>query len=83
MIAIGAFLAGLFMLVAQGVGILRALQSGVIISKSYGAARIERAIEKDRFDKLIRQRTAALTPAVILIVVGFVLTFGGLLVPAP
>ena len=83
MIAIGVFLAGLFMLVVQGAGILRALQSGVIISKSYGAARIERTADKARFDKLIKQRTAALAPALILMTVGFTLTFGGLLVPSP
>ena len=34
-------------------------------------------------DKLIRQRTAALTPALILLVVGFLLMFGGLFLPAP
>lgn len=83
MIAFAALLAGLLMLGAQGFGILRALQSGVIVSKSYGAPRIERATDKARFDKLIRQRAAALTPALILIAVGFVLTFGGLLVPSP
>ncbi len=83
MIGIGVLLAGLFMLVAQGVGILGSLRSGVIISKSYGAARIERATEKVRFDKLIKQRTAALGPALILIVVGLLMTFGGFLTPAP
>ena len=83
MIAIGVFLAGLLMLVVQGVGILKSLGSGVIISRSYGAPRIERATEKARFDKLIRQRTVALAPALILMLVGFVLTFGGLFVPAP
>lgn len=83
MLGIGVFLAGLFLLVVQGFGILKGLRSGVIISKSYGAARIERATETDRFDKLIRQRTAALTPALILLVVGFLLTFGGLFLPAP
>lgn len=83
MIAIAALLAGLLMLVAQGGGILMALRSGVIVSKSYGAPRIERAADPARFKGLIRQRTAALTPALILIAVGFVLTFGGLLVPSP
>ena len=83
MIAIGLFLAGLFMLVVQSVGILRSMASGVIISRSYGAPRIERATENARFDKLIRQRTVAMGPTLVLIVVGLVLTFGGLLVPAP
>ena len=63
MIAIAALLAGLLMLVAQGGGILMALRSGVIVSKSYGAPRIERAADPARFKGLIRQRTAALTPA--------------------
>lgn len=83
MLGIGILLAGLFLLVVQGVSILGSLRSGVIISKSYGAARIERATETDRFNKLIKQRTAALTPALILLVVGFLLTFGGLFIPAP
>jgi hypothetical protein len=83
MLGIGIFLAGLFLLVVQGVSILGSLRSGVIISKSYGAARIERASETDRFNKLIKQRTTALTPALVLLVVGFLLTFGGLFIPAP
>lgn len=70
MASIGAILAGLFMLVVQGGGLLKAMQSGVIVSKSYGAPRIERATERERFDKLIKQRAAALTPALILIVIG-------------
>jgi len=83
MIGIGIFLAGLFMLVVQGGGILLSLRSGVMISKSYGAARIERAVDKERFDKLIKHRTAALGPALVLLALGFVLAFGGLLLPAP
>jgi len=81
MLGIGILLAGLFMLVVQGAGILKSLRTGLIISRSYGAPRIERASEAARFDKLIRPRTAALGPAVILLIVGFLLTFGGLFVP--
>ena len=82
MLGIGVFLAGLFMLVVQGGGILKSLRTGVIISKSYGAPRIERATETARFHKLIKQRTATLAPALILLVIGFLLTFGGLFIPA-
>lgn len=75
MIAIASILAGLLMLVTQGFSILRSLSSGVIISKSYGAARIERAEDRERFDKLIKQRAAGLTPGLLLILFGLVLPF--------
>lgn len=60
------------MLIAQGLPLLRARGDGVLISKGYGSARIERAADPDRFEKLLRQRFRALFPALILILIGMI-----------
>jgi hypothetical protein len=64
----GAIIASLYMLLSQGLTVLNARRTGVLISKSYGKARIERAVDAKRFDKLLSARTKALGgPALILL----------------
>jgi hypothetical protein len=63
----GAIIAALYMLLTQGLTVLKARRTGVLVSKSYGAARIERAVDAARFDKLLQGRIKALGgPALIL-----------------
>jgi hypothetical protein len=64
----GAIIASLYMLLTQGLTVLKARRTGVLVSKSYGKAKIERAVDAERFDKLLRGRTKALGgPALILL----------------
>jgi uncharacterized oligopeptide transporter (OPT) family protein len=64
----GAIIASLYMLLSQGLTVLNARRTGVLISKSYGKARIERAVDAERFDKLLKGRVKALgMPALILV----------------
>jgi hypothetical protein len=64
----GAIIASLYMLLSQGLTVLNARRTGVLISKSYGKARIERAVDAERFDKLLSARTKALGgPTLILL----------------
>ncbi len=70
--SLGAIIAGLAMLLTQGLPLLAARRSGVLISKAYGAPRIERAADPERFETLFRQRRNALGLPLILIGVGAV-----------
>jgi uncharacterized oligopeptide transporter (OPT) family protein len=64
----GAIIASLYMLLSQGLTVLNARRTGVLIGKSYGKARIERAVDAERFDKLLKGRVKALgMPALILV----------------
>jgi uncharacterized oligopeptide transporter (OPT) family protein len=64
----GAIIASLYMLLTQGLTVLNARRTGVLVSKSYGKARIERAVEAERFEKLLKGRVKALgMPALILV----------------
>jgi hypothetical protein len=64
----GAIIASLYMLLSQGLTVLNARRTGVLISKSYGKARIERAVDAERFDKLLSARIKALGgPTLILL----------------
>ena len=71
MVVVGSFaaiLASLYMLITQGFTVLKARRTGVLVSKSYGAARIERVADPERFDKLLQGRTRALGgPGLILL----------------
>jgi hypothetical protein len=65
---VGAIIASLYMLLTQGLTVLNARRTGVLISKSYGKAKIERAVDATRFDKLLQGRVKALgMPALILV----------------
>ncbi|KQY35588.1 hypothetical protein ASD21_02100 [Caulobacter sp. Root1455] len=64
----GAIIASLYMLLTQGLTVLNARRTGVLVSKSYGKAKIERAVETERFEKLLQGRVKALgMPALILV----------------
>ena len=64
----GAIIASLYMLLTQGLTVLNARRTGVLVSKSYGKAKIERAVDAERFDNLLKGRVKALVgPALILI----------------
>ncbi len=64
----GAIIASLYMLLTQGLTVLNARRTGVLVSKSYGKAKIERAVDAERFEKLLQGRVKALgMPALILI----------------
>ena len=64
----GAIIASLYMLLTQGLTVLNARRTGVLVSKSYGKAKIERAVDAERFDKLLAGRVKGLgMPALILV----------------
>jgi uncharacterized oligopeptide transporter (OPT) family protein len=64
----GAIIASLYMLLTQGLTVLNARRTGMLISKSYGKAKIDRAVDAERFDKLLQGRVKALgMPALILV----------------
>jgi hypothetical protein len=64
----GAIIASLYMLLTQGLTVLNARRTGVLVSKSYGKAKVERSIDAERFGKLLQGRVKALGgPALILI----------------
>jgi hypothetical protein len=43
----GAIIASLYMLLTQGLTVLNARRTGVLVSKSYGKAKIERAVDAE------------------------------------
>ncbi len=63
-------LAGLYFILAALPGLIASLHSGVIVKKSYGAARIERAIEPERFWRMWWQRAARGPGVGLLMVLG-------------
>jgi hypothetical protein len=64
----GAIIASLYMLLTQGLTVLNARRTGVLVSKSYGKAKIERTIDAERFDKLLQGRVKALGGPVLILV---------------
>ena len=67
----GAVLTALIILVPQSIGLLAALQSGVIVSRGYGSAKIERSADAARFWGFWKARAARLlVPLIVLIVAG-------------
>ena len=67
---VGAILAGLIMLARQGGALLNARRTGVLVSKSYGAARIERSADPEKFERFMRARTKGLGGPAVLILIG-------------
>jgi hypothetical protein len=67
---VGAILAGLIMVVRQGGAWLNARRTGVLVSKSYGAARIERAADPEKFERYMRARARGLGAPAVLILIG-------------
>lgn len=64
----GAIIASLYMLLTQGLAVLNARRTGVLVSKSYGKAKIERAADEVRFQRLLDGRVKALGgPALVLL----------------
>jgi hypothetical protein len=66
----GAIIAALYMLLTQGLTVLKARRTGVLVSKSYGAAKVERAVDAARFDKLLQGRIKALGGPVLILLGG-------------
>lgn len=67
---VGAILAGLIMLVRQGGAWLVARRTGVLVSTSYGAARIERAADPEKFERYMRARAKSLGGPAVLVLIG-------------
>ena len=59
-VVIGAVLAALFMLVKEGVPIATAMTTGVILTRGHRRVRVERALEPDRFQRLLVGRVKLL-----------------------
>lgn len=53
---IGAFLAGVFLMLRDGLPLLEAHRTGAIRSKGHSSRRIERSAEPERFEALYRAR---------------------------
>ncbi len=70
--SLGAIIAGLAMLVTQGLPLLKASRTGILISKAYGAPKIVRQEEPERFRKLFSERRTALILPLVLVGVGLV-----------
>jgi hypothetical protein len=68
---VGAILAGLIMLARQGGAWLNARRTGVLVSKSYGAARIERSADPEKFERFMRARAKGLGGPAVLVLIGF------------
>lgn len=68
-------LAGLFLVLLQGPGLIKALMTGVLVRKGHGAIRIDRRTEPKRFGELVRQRAATMLPGVLMILAGLALMF--------
>ncbi|MFZ5671043.1 MAG: hypothetical protein ACOY4K_16265 [Pseudomonadota bacterium] len=71
--ALGLIIAGLFILWTRGLPVLRAVRTGVWTSKTHGRPNVERDAEPERFSALIKERSGALTPAAVMIVIGVLL----------
>ncbi|PHY13145.1 hypothetical protein CSW58_07685 [Caulobacter sp. B11] len=67
---IGAVLAGLIMLARQGLAVLKARRTGVLVSTSYGAPRIDRAAEPEKFDRFMAARAKGLVGPAVLVLIG-------------
>lgn len=64
---VGVFLAGIVFIVRPLPGILNGMRTGVLIGKGYAKPRISREAEPERFNALMRQRLAEITPGVLLV----------------
>ena len=67
---VGAFLAGIFLLLKEGLPLARARASGVIHTRGARPAPIRRDEDPVRYASLWRQRARALAPLVLLILGG-------------
>lgn len=70
--AVGAILAALVFIVPQTLSLLKARSTGVIVSKGYGGARIERAADPEKFRRFVRARATRLVAPFILLMVATV-----------
>ena len=75
--ALGLIVAGLFVLWTQGLPLLNAMRTGVLVSRAFGAPKIDRRVEPERFDRLMRERRGVLAVPTILIIVGLLLIVQG------
>lgn len=62
--AAGGMVAGLVLLGTVLPSLLKAWTTGVIVSKAYGAPRIERAVDPERFRRLLATRVGAFWSAI-------------------
>jgi len=79
MLIIGAYLAGLFLLLREAIPWLEAQRSGVIRSRGHRRDRVERAVDPDRFRVLSQQRFKAMGLGAICLAVAVGWTFWSLL----
>lgn len=86
---LGAFLAGLFLIVRELIPLLQARASGVVYTKGHARRRVVRVEEPERFDALCRGRFKAMGLGALIIAVVFawlvvnvILTLAGAALPA-
>lgn len=70
MLVFAVIFAGLFLVARPLFELVVAARTGVIVGKGHGAPRIERAARDGRFEALMHQRLANLTPGVLMVVGG-------------
>ncbi len=68
--SVGAILAGCALLLSRGLPLLTAHRTGVLVGKGYSAQRIDRAVDPERFEALMKRRRAELAVPLIVILVG-------------
>ncbi|MDZ4362023.1 hypothetical protein [Brevundimonas sp.] len=71
MLVIGAFLAGIFLILKELVPLVGAWRSGAIMTWGHRPVRVTRAQEPDRFKGLCRQRFKDMRFGALAIAVGF------------
>ncbi|MET4683815.1 hypothetical protein [Brevundimonas faecalis] len=67
MLIVGAFLAGLFLILRELIPLLQARGSGVVYTKGHTRKRVERDVEPERFQALCRSRFKAMGLGAIVI----------------
>ncbi len=71
--ASGGTLAGLFFIWTVLPSLMRAWSTGVIVSKAYGAPKIERAVDPERFKAMLANRVGTLWTGISIFGVSFFL----------
>jgi hypothetical protein len=67
---LGVLIAGLFLLLREGLPLVEAMRSGVIHTKGSRRQRVERAAEPERFAALIKRRRNALGGPALAVIAG-------------
>ncbi|WP_292228177.1 hypothetical protein [Brevundimonas sp.] len=75
MIPIALYAAGLFLLLREAVPWLRARSSGVVYTRGQRRTAVHRDVEPDRYAALQSNRTRAMWPGLIMVLVALLWTF--------